>query len=434
MKKNYKSNRSDHNVSDSKSNESNTKPSVFDPNLAFQAIVFGIISFILGVWGGVIANKYNLIPEPIKIHIGQTGHNPSNSKMVSDHDKDLVKDSYEFLSHSFYNNSNLVLYVEPTTDALYDNLFTRLLSGKVQIGFMSTYNYLCLFSKNDKKSIKLNDFKLIGYKKINGNSTYFSKFILDKNNTSTSWKEVLENIKENHLKLILSDNEYSSSSQRIPLRLLELNYLDPRNIVFKSKTEIIEMLKNNPTYVTAMSDEDWDYRLDLIDKEFLKPIDIEIPIPYDPIIVSSKWWESLETYQRQLIKAAFQISGHYCPLDNIKGLSISDQMYVYRDLMTSPIVLNRNALDPTKWDVKMPKANHDMLRFEEKFTNMDTVHVKVVNPDTVINHIKSGNKKYSPMYPGTLKLRPDKSVILSLTKQPNFNINIDRWIVLFPDK
>jgi hypothetical protein len=296
---------------------------------AFQYVLlplfFGMVTYLVS---DTIAGKKELIT------IGITEHSPYNSEVLLEH----YRKKYINVANRLLGNSDLSFEVV-TISGKYKNIWTALDKERIDIAFVSPYNFYdkaCDYKKDGDKldslfthlkadTVKKNKplyndsiskilktkFKKQGFKVIGGKYTelgdiYRFGFIVNKKDRDSlkDSKSIKKAISEK-CKLILSTESRSTSGRIAPLYWLRkvTSLEDTISLGINEKIDSVAHSKNGK-YVGTFSDDMWNFLKqhypDSIKNLFFVPVNT-LPLPLDAVVVKKSNWNKINSLGKNLM-------------------------------------------------------------------------------------------------------------------------------------
>jgi hypothetical protein len=181
----------------------------------------------------------------------------------------------------------------------YWNLITALIHDRVDIAFVSPYTYI-VYKYCSRNTRDIDPTRLIGYK-YHTSGLYYRSGFLYKTDTGHRQKSIDDLLCDRKLKVILSDEELSTSTFVLP-RFKLLAHIEPKIVEeaeLLSRSDMVGRIINSDlkmeTVIGAFSTEDWKRLSRSSNKDFQKNlgfVELETPpIPHDPVLVNEPYWK-----------------------------------------------------------------------------------------------------------------------------------------------
>jgi len=274
--------------------------------------------------------------------------------------------------NSFSLKYRLAAYVPVSRNRDYDEVLKELETGEINMAFVSQGLYNAVISNITTREYDTSKFEIIGYKRMNNKAIYYSQLI---------WKKdgYIDKIGINFLSNIIDSvkiyfgNKYSTSSHIIPeIYLIEKGMLSVKNHETKDRENMIKDILNDEKgmLLGAISNEDFD-RLDRNTIAKLNFSKLNIPIPYDVILVNKKWWKKLGEDKGKILNCMEMINGSLS-LEKINRTTFVN-LNIFKDYLASGIVYKQ--MDNDKYKVHMPLIECNYYKLN---TNKDGKKIRIV--------------------------------------------------------
>ncbi|NDV58992.1 hypothetical protein [Bacteroides sp. 519] len=351
------------------------------------SFIIGIVSVVLTlVFGHYSLQTRNL--NVSELMVGYAPYQVSDKETLEDRNLILLKGANNYLRKQ---RSAYRLYPS-IANGNYVNVLNDLEKKDVHIAFVSQGIYALLKNRKlpdhenalNNHCFNADKFKEIGYKKHGLKEVYKAGILHnDKINLNDSILFDLKSyLNQKGIKtIILNEDSYSTSSSIFPKVFLLERQINPENGDFRflkeSRKAMIDSVKKNSSTIGFLSNEDFE---SLKDKDSLKFIEIPIPVPYDAILVNSKWWTSIGRSNQKIIKEALNEP----PLGIVNVKAQESSIGMYHQYLFSGVIFEDSIKDRAL--VQLPE---DFLDIYELHKQVDSVYICKFGFDNIDSNLFS---------------------------------------------